>query len=276
MTPPAGGTLADYIHNPSGGAPTTFPQLPGDFEVPSGTFAHEGAIYTFYTTVASPTDVTMSASYLARWSDPRPTALPDYQILYPVDQRFDGGGPLGGEFINVAAEVEGGYVYAFGTGRYHHSGIRVARKRLDALATPGGFEVIGTVTDTPGYGETSARYLPAIDRWLVIAEELTPVSNRIVAYVAADPAGPWTGPMTILDMADPQFRSRYCCAVDDDCRDEQMFNCDRTGFYGAYLLPEARVETDATGAANAITVAYTLSSFSPYNVGLYETTFAIE
>ena len=82
--------------------------------------------------------------------------------------------------------------------------------------------------------------------------------------------------MTILDMADPQFRSRYCCAIDDDCAGEQMFNCDRTGFYGAYLLPRARVETDASGTPAAITVAYTLSSFSPYNVGLYETTFAIE
>ena len=46
-----------------------------------------------------------------------------------------------------------------------------------------------------------------------------------------------------------------------------MFNCDRTGFYGSYLLP------GATTNGQSFTVAYTLSSFSPYNVALFVATF---
>jgi len=269
MTPPPDHEIGEFIHNPAGGSPSQFAQLPGDFEVPSGAFATADGIYIFYTTVASPTDITMKASYLARWSQPAPGGRPEYQILYGVDERFDAAGPLHGDFINIAAEVAGDHVYVFGTGDYRRSGIEVARKRLDQLAEPGGFDVIGRVTETPGYGEVSVRYLPAIDRWLLVAEELTPISNRIVAYLAADPAGPWSGPMTLLDMADPAFRATYCC-TGGTCREPQMFDCDRTGFYGAYLLP------DSTGGGTELTVAYTLSSFSPYNVALFETTFAIE
>jgi hypothetical protein len=264
MAAPTGHDLGEYIHNPAGGT-TTFPYLPGDFEVPSGAFASGDSIYIFYTTVVSRAQPNMVASYLARWQNPSATGMPSYQILYAVDALADGA--LHGHFINVAAEVSGDYVYLFGTGAYRASPIYIARKRLDALATPGGFEELGTVTTTPGYGETSVRYFPEVHRWMVLAEELLPASNRIVAYTAADPAGPWTGPLVVHDMADAQFRASYCCTTDDDCENEQMFNCDRTGFYGSYLLPGA-----STNGAS-FTVAYTLSSFSPYNVALFEATF---
>ena len=112
------------------------------------------------------------------------------------------------------------------------------------------------------------RYFPAVGRWLLLAEELQPTSTRIVAYTAASPTGPWAGPLVVADMADTQFRATYCCAVDDDCENQQMFNCDRTGFYGSYLLPGAT--TDGT----AFSVAYTLSSFSPYNVALFQARFS--
>jgi hypothetical protein len=264
MAAPSGHTLDEYIHNPAGGA-TTFPYLPGDFEVPSGAFSAGDSIYIFYTTVVSRAQPDMVASYLARWQTPG--GMPSYQILYAVDERVDDSGPLHGHFINIAAEVSGDYVYLFGTGAYRASPIYIARKRLDALATPGGFEELGTVTTTPGYGETSVRYFPEVHRWMLLAEELLPASNRIVAYTASDPAGPWTGPLVVDDMADPQFRATYCCAVDDDCEGQQMFNCDKTGFYGSYLLP------GATTSGAAFTVAYTLSSFSPYNVALFQATF---
>jgi hypothetical protein len=269
MTAPAGGALADYIHNPAGGANgTTFPYLPGDFEVPSGAFSTADAIYVFYTTVVSPGDAEMKASYLVRWSQPSPSGPPSDQILYGVDERFDGSGALGGNFINISAEVSGDYVYLFGTGAYRASGIAVARKRLDALATPGGFEQLGTIITTPGYGETSVRYFPEVDRWVLLAEESLPASNRIVAYTAQDPAGPWSAPIIVHDMADPTFRQTYCCATDDDCTAPQMFDCDRTGFYGTYLLP------NVTTSGNSFTVTYTMSSFAPYNVALFQTTFS--
>ena len=265
MAAPSGHQLGEYIHNPAGGT-TTFPYLPGDFEVPSGAFASGDSVYIFYTTVVSRAQPNMVASYLARWQNPSATGMPGYQILYAVDALTDGA--LHGHFINIAAEVSGDYVYLFGTGPYRASPIYIARKRLDALATPGGFEELGTVTTTPGYGETSVRYFPEVHRWMVLAEELLPASNRIVAYTAADPAGPWTGPLVVHDMADAQFRASYCCTTDDDCENQQMFNCDRTGFYGSYLLPAA------TTNGTAFSVAYTLSSFSPYNVALFEATFS--
>jgi len=267
MAAPSGHTLDEYIHNPAGGT-STFPYLPGDFEVPSGAFSTGDSIYVFYTTVVSRAQPDMVASYLARWQNPSTGGTPGYQILYAVDERTDASGPLHGHFINIAAEVSGDYVYLFGTGAYRQSPIYVARKRLDALATPGGFEELGTVTQTAGYGETSVRYFPEVGRWMLLAEELLATSNRIVAYTAASPAGPWAGPLVVNDMADAQFRTTYCCTVDDDCENQQMFNCDRTGFYGSYLLP------GATTSGAAFSVAYTLSSFSPYNVALFEATFS--
>lgn len=270
MAAPAGGALADYIHNPAGDAAggQTFPFLPGDFEVPSGAFAYGGAIYVFYTRVTSPSDVTMTGSYLAKWSQPSPAGTPGYQILYALDERVDADGGLGGAFINVSAEVHGDYVYLFGTGAYRASPIHVARKRLDQLDTPGGFEQLGEIIATAGYGETSVRYFPNVDRWVLLAEESLPGSNRIVAYTAHDPAGPWSPPAIVHDMADPAFTAQYCCATDDACDGAQMFDCDKTGFYGTYLLPSA-LSQDGT----SFTVTYTMSSFAPYNVALFQTTF---
>jgi hypothetical protein len=265
MTAPPGHTLGEFIRNPAGDT-TLFPALPGDFEVPSGAFAYGDSIYVFYTTVVSRAQPDMKASYLARWTNPGDGA-PPYQILYAVDERFDASGPLGGNFINIAAEVSGDYVYLFGTGDYRRSPIYLARKRLDALATPGGFEDLGMIIATPGYGETSVRYFPEIGAWMLLAEELLPASNRIVAYTAAQPEGPWSQPYIVHDMADPAFTSAYCCAIDDDCQGQQMFDCDRTGFYGSYLLPGAILR------GSTFTLTYTLSSFAPYNVALFQTTF---
>lgn len=266
MAAPSGHNLNEFIRNPSGSGANHFAFLPGDFEVPSGAFSYGDSIYVFYTSVTSPTDPTMTASYLAKWTNP--SGAPSYQILYPIDERRDANGALHGHFINVAAEVAGDYVYLFGTGAYRQSGVYLARKRLDALATPGGFEELGQIIPAAGYGETSVRYFPAIDRWMLLAEESLPASNRIVAYFATDPQGPWTAPIVIHDMADPTFLAAYCCTAGDNCVGDQMFDCTRTGFYGTYLFPDLAM----TGAG--FTVSYTMSSFAPYNVALFQTTFA--
>jgi hypothetical protein len=44
-------------------------------------------------------------------------------------------------------------------------------------------------------------------------------------------------------------------------------NCDRTGFYGSYLLPELELDPDG------FTLTYTLSSFDPYDVALFRAHF---
>jgi len=268
MVAPSGHSLDEYIHNPSGGnGGPTFANLPGDFEVPSGAFSSGGSIYIFYTTVVSPSDITMKGSYLARWTSPSPTAIPAYDILYTVDERFDANGALGGNFINIAAATQGDYVYAFGTGQYRASPVYLARKRLDSLAT-GGFDLVGPVIDTAGYGETSVRYFAAIDRWMFLAEELTPTSNRIVARFADHAEGPWSDAIVVHDMADAPFLATYCCGADQSCDGKELMHCDRTGFYGTYLFPDV-----ATYADGSFTITYTMSSFDPYNVALFTATF---
>jgi Domain of unknown function (DUF4185) len=280
MTAPAGHALSEYIHNPAGGGTSHFANLPGDFEVPSGAFAAGGAIYLLYTTVVSPGDVRMAGSYLARWAAPATSGVPSYDIQYAVDERFDTAGPLLGDFINIAAETSGDYVYLFGTGEYRASAVHLARKRLDALATPGGFERFDAATGVwistgpaapiiaaPGYGETSVRYFAAIGRWVFLAEEQVAGANRIVARFADRPEGPWSDAIVLHDMADAGFRAQYCCAPDNACAGAELMNCDRTGFYGSYLLPELEVDADG------FTLTYTLSSFDPYNVALFRAHF---
>lgn len=280
MTAPSGHDLGEYIHNPAGHG--EFKALPGSFEVPSGAFSHGGSIYLFYTTVVGPSDLTMKASYLARWGAPSTSGTPGYDILYGVDQRFDAAGSLRGDFINVAAEVQGAYVYLFGTGAYRASAVHLARKELSKLATPGGFERFDAATHAwvgasspaapiftePGFGETSARYFPAIGRWVFLAEDLSS-GNRIVARFAPAPEGPWSAAITVHDMGDPGFLAKYCC-VGDTCAPGRIIHCDKGGFYGTYLLPSVAVGP----APGTFTLTYTMSTWNPYDVALLQATFS--
>ncbi len=282
MTAPTGHTLSEYIHFPAGPrAGPGFANLPGDFEVPSGAFSAGSSVYIFYTTVESPSDITMKGSYLARWNNPSTTGTPSYDILYAVDQRFDATGRLGGHFINIAAEPKGGYVYMFGTGDYRHSAVYLARAPI-AMLDVGTFEVFDAASaswmpagsaQTPiitpeGFGETSVRYFASIDRWMFLAEELLPGSNRIVARFADAPEGPWSEPITVHDMGDAQFRADHCCVPENSCTGVQFMNCARTGFYGTYLVPDVIQHADGS-----FSVTYTMSSFDPYNVALFSATF---
>lgn len=282
MTAPPGHTLGEYIHNPAGdrGA-DQFPQLPGDFEVPSGGFAAGGDIYLFYTTVqVSP--LAMKGSYLLRWAAPSTAGLPDYDILYAVDERFDAGGALGGNFINVAALVAGDYVYLYGTGDYRASAVQLARKKLADLATPGGFErydaatgmwlagsaaTMAPVVASSSIGELSVRYYPSIARFVMMDQELAGGRNLIVARFADAPEGPWSAPVVVAEMGDPAFAATYCC-VNDVCDGDELFNCDRAGFYAPYMLPDVAVNADGSFA-----VSFVMSTWDPYNVALMRATF---
>ena len=74
--------------------------------MPSGAFSHGGSIYLFYT-IINHEPFEMRGSYLARWAAPSTTGLPGYEIQHHVDQRFDDRGALRGDFINIAALVDG-------------------------------------------------------------------------------------------------------------------------------------------------------------------------
>jgi hypothetical protein len=278
MIVPSGGSLSTYIHNPSGDSQNTFPNLPGTSEVPSGAFAYGSDAYVFYTTVASPTNTTMQASYLAHWSSPSPQASPSLGVLYSVDERSGTASALYGDFINVAAETSGSYLYLFGTGDFRKSPVRLARKALSSLVGAGGFELYdaasGTwgaargapIVTTPGYGETSVRFFSAINRWMFLAADFD-THTQVVARFAAQAEGPWSDPIVVEDMSDPAFVSLYCCG--QSCAGPQMMHCSGSTFYGAYLLPEIAVQSDGS-----FTVDYTLSTGNPYDVVLMEATFS--
>jgi len=281
MAPPPGEQLSKYIHNPGGRG--AFPFLPGDFEVPSGAFSYDGSIYLFYTTVAGPNDVTMKASYVAKWKKPSSIDLPVYDILYPFDERFDDKGPLHGDFINVSTAVSGEFVYLFGTGQYRRSPIHLARKKLSTMAQPGGVERfdaktaewvaadaegVAPIVETAGYGETSVVFYPELNRWAMIAQEELPTSNRIVARFAEKPEGPWSPGMILADLGDPAFRQQYCCKTADRCEGPQLFHCEKAGFYAPYFLPWADKLENGKFA-----LSFLMSTWDPYNVALMRATF---
>jgi hypothetical protein len=277
MTPPAGEALGDYIHNPAGHG--NFPNLPGDFEVPSGAFSANGSVYVFYTTVNP--QVQMKGSYLAKWQAPDPNGQPNLNILYHVDERFDANGDLRGDFINIATLVAGDYVYVYGSGEYRASPIQLARKKLADLDTAGGFERFDAATKSwkgpkeatapivsvAATGELSVRFYPAIGRYMMMAQEGTPTRNQIVARFAPAPEGPWSESVVVADMGDPGWRATYCCTA-DACNGQQLFHCDRAGFYGTYLLPD--VKKNADGSFDA---SFLMSTWDPYNVALIRATY---
>lgn len=264
MTPPAGEAIGDYIHNPAGHG--KFPNLPGDFEVPSGAFSVNGAIYVFYTTVDSA--IQMKGSYLAKWITPAPNGQPNLNILYHVDERFDANGALGGDFINNAALVDGDYLYIYGTGAYRASPVHLARKKLADLETAGGFERFpDPIVPDPYIGELSVRYYPSIGRYMMLNQQGTPTANQIVARFATKPEGPWSSAVVVSDMGDPSFRAKYCCAG-MSCAGQELMHCDRAGFYGTYLLPDIKTNSDGT-----FTATYLMSTWDPYNVALMQATF---
>lgn len=280
MRPPPGHDISEYIRNPAGRG--AFPSLPGDFEVPSGAFSYGGSIYLYFTTVQSPSDVTMKGSYLAKWATPATSGVPAYDIQYKVDQRFDANGPMHGDFINIAPLVYADHVYLYGTGSYRRSPVHLARKKLTTLATEGGYERYDAASKTwkpgsvagvepivkpAGNGEVSVRYYPAIQRFMMLNQEELPTSNRVIARFAQSPEGPWSDAIVVHDMGDAAFRAKYCCQSSTTCTGEQLFHCDRAGFYGTYLFPDVIKDGDA------FTVAYTMSTWDPYNVALMQATF---
>lgn len=278
MNAPDGESIADYIHNPAGPrGDNAFPNLPGDFEVPSGGFSYDGSIYIFYS-IVQPNPIEMKGSYLARWPAPSTSGLPVYDILHHVDQRFDANGPLRGDFINIAPVVVGDYVYLFGTGKYRESPVHLARKLLINLATEGGFERYDAATETwiaanaqgspivsmPNIGELSVRYFLALQRFVMLDQEQT----RLAARFAEKPEGPWSEPLFVAKMDEAPFNDKYCC-IGNDCVGERMLHCDRAGVYAPFMLPDVVTNPDGSFA-----IDFLLSTWDPYNVALMRATFS--
>ncbi len=280
MTPPPGHAIGQYVHNPSGppGA-NAFPNMPGDFEVPTGAFSHGGSIYIFYSIVeVNPLD--MRGSYMAKWRTPSTSGLPTYDVVHHIDQRFDTNGPLRGDFINIAPLVVGDYVYLYGTGPYRTSPVHLARKRVATLEASGGFErydaatrawvgptaAAAPIVAVPAIGELSVRYFANIDRYVMLDQEVT-LGNRLAARFARAPEGPWSEPVTVAAMHDGEFRDRHCC-TGTDCSGERLMECERAAFYAPHMLPTAIRNPDGS-----FSITFLVSTHIPYNVALMTATF---
>ena len=92
------------------------------------------------------------------------------------------------------------------------------------------------------------------------------IDNRVVLRVAPAPEGPWSEPVTLIDMADPQFQAAHCCG--GTCPGDQILHCEMAGLYGAYLIPAEKVSTDA-GGARELELPFLVSTWDPYNVVLF-------
>ena len=197
-----------------------------------------------------------------------------------MDQRFDDGGPLRGDFVNIAPLVVGYYLYLYGTGPYRASPVHLARKALAALDTAGGFESYDAdsgnwvaadapaapVVSEPNLGELSVRYFPRIGRYVMLDQEIN-IGNRIAARFAEAPEGPWSDAVTVATMSDPDFSASYCCSG-TDCSGERLIECPHAGFYGTYMLPEVIVHPDSS-----FSITFLMSTWIPYNVALMSATF---
>jgi hypothetical protein len=93
------------------------------------------------------------------------------------------------------------------------------------------------------------------------------VKSANVARFADAPEGPSSDRVIVAEMGDPAFAATYCC-VNSDCVGARLFNCDRAGFYGTYMLPEVAVHADGS-----FSIAFTMSKWDPYNVALMRATF---
>jgi hypothetical protein len=288
MTPPPGEDIAAYIAQPAG----PFPNMPGTFEVPAGALAHGGAMYVFYAGLVETVPATrMTLGYLARWEAPIAT-LPNYQVVRPIDSLY--AGALGGHFVQIAPVVRDGVVYLWGTGDYRKSGVYLARLPTGALETGDGTELFDPIArawrvaaelsqaereavpplfDNDGVGELSISHIEDPGVFLALYQrELHDgggaiVDNRIVLRVASAPEGPWSEPITLIDMADPAFQAAHCCGA--TCPGEQVLHCNMAGLYAAYLVP-AVVASEAPDGAWTLELPFLVSTWDPYNVVLFE------
>jgi hypothetical protein len=278
MIPPADQPISMYVRNPAG---PRFPNVPGSFEVPSGSFAYDGDIYIFYTGGPdfSVKPIKMSISYLAKWESPSPDKPPHYQILYMLDDINSG--RMGGHFINIAPVVdeEEGYLYLFGSGLYRQSAIYLARKPLKGISEPGGFEYFSgpgrwssqsnmavPIAEENSVGELSARYYKHIGIWLLMYAR----KGEVVLRAANKPDGPWSQATQVHSMQDDIFRKRYCCE-EGFCEGEHMIHYNKAGAYAPYMLPTIAPPVKK----GTVTINYLLSTWNPYNTVLMSTDIKI-
>ncbi len=267
-----------------------------EYDVPLDTFSLDGELYAFFTSNHFRRQQPMGRSVLAR-ADASDLAIDPAQRRRPIGFRFlatfsDH------RFINVSVQRRGEWLWLWGTGTYRADDVRLARVNLrspglgDALRRGDALPFLTAVeywagegrwspveSDavpllTPGaLGELSVRWVPAIGRYLMLtmAGPHDPAGAAVLLRSAAEPWGPWSPRMRLLDwiadgMHPPELARRFIRASTDgsDPVGDAVFRqqASSTGAAYAPYLFDARPDGDG------VSLRYTLSTWNPYQVVL--------
>ena len=256
------------------------------FEVPTGGYSHDSALYLFLTTDHRD-DITMNRSLLARSSD----GGRSWKKLCDIS-RVD----KGGRFINIAPVlVEGGqlplpfgarsHVLLWASGNYRASDVFLATVPADAAGERrhwrfvAGFDHAGApqwlederraqaVVAHPVVGELSVMWHETWGCWLMLYNSSEP--RGIVLRAAPLPWGPWSDPLVVFDpwrdrgychFMHTSWENRRCDDVHDPGREYEW-----GGEYGPYLVPRWCRAGEERG-----TLVYTMSTWNPYQVMVME------
>jgi len=262
----------------------------GAFEVPAGGFSANGAIYVFFTTDHSETQV-MGRSVLARSDDGAHT----FTKLYDVStDKFINIVPLIVDDASIPGlpESAGQGLLAFGTGVYRRSNPYLAYIPLDSVEKRSAWlfyagpdtisgSPIWSADETaaaalfvhPCLGEFSVSWLAGLGKWVMFYNCVLP--RGINLRSANAPWGPWSEEDIIFQPWDDggychfmhvSYQDRNCDSVQDPGRDNEW-----AGEYGPYIIPSL-VRTQ-NGVA---TVYFVMSTWNPYAVMLMKTELRLE
>jgi hypothetical protein len=254
------------------------------FEVPLDGFSADGDLYVFRSTdhYREGGREVMGRSVLTRAIDGDPT---DLTHLYDFSVVRDGG-----RFANVSCVLvddapaglpfRGPALLAWGSGRYRASDPYLACVPLPAVERRGSWRYLAGTDRSgrpvwtaderdaaplfrhPEIGELSVTWNAPLGLWLMLYNAGSP--RGIVARVAADPWGPWSGPTVVFDPAWPGtgygtfMHARHARdGLSDPGREHEW-----GGEYGPYVID--RYTRGLPGGAAA--VYFVLSTWNPYNV----------
>ncbi len=280
-----------------------------EYDVPLDAFSTGGELYGFFSSNHFSHRRVMGRSVLARAEDPRLVIDPAsrrapvrFRVLGTFSDRH---------FINVSTQLVGEDLLIWGTGPYRAAEPRLAKldgKALAALNEKGTVPFSfaprgarkGTVPflapegvqywDGSGWsrreadaaplftpaalGELSVRWVPEAGAYLMLAGSgpEDPIGPAITLRVAANPWGPWSPRLRLLDWVatgmshgDP-FTRFIKAAGEGDPVGDRIFpgQADGTGAAYAPYLFDARLEN------GELVLRYTLSTWNPYQVVLMQ------
>jgi hypothetical protein len=188
-----------------------------------------------------------------------------------------------------SSETKGQGLLIFGSGKYRASSPYLAYVPLDEVEKKSSvtyFKGMDARTGKPGWGaqgdavalfqhpcigELSVTWNSNLRQWMMLYNCGSP--NGIVARVADQPWGPWSGPAVLFDPA-TDAGSCYFIRGNPDCGpDTDPFspaNGGPGGVYAPYVIPRF-----TRGGANSTTIYYTLSTWNPYQVSLMRSALAL-